>query len=151
MLYSLRFRSCVAAALCLLTLPPIASAQQAAAGSAAPSAPLEGWLTILWGDSPGTGGHAFEETHRKILLADESGATTELAISDELLRGGVFRWNGKRVGVFPRVGAEKLADGRLPVAAIRLEEGAENRGGGVTGSQPWVSLLCKYSDIADEP
>ncbi|MEO1082813.1 MAG: hypothetical protein AAFY88_01085 [Acidobacteriota bacterium] len=131
----------VLVALLMFTAPVLAKAEPA------PPTALNGVLTVVWGDGQ-PGAAAFEE-HRRAFLTDDRGAITELAVSDELLRGGVFRWNGKRVGVFPRAGEQPVDDGRLSVAAIRLQEGPE--ADAVTGSQPWISLLCKFSDIAAEP
>ena len=112
-----------------------------------PAAPLEGWLTILWGDGHPDGEHL---VHRKITLTDDQGVRTLLSASDELLRGGVFRWNGQRVKVYPVTTEERFTEsGALRVAAFQLAGNAA-RGSGVTGSQPWVSVLCKFADIATE-
>ncbi|MEO1367078.1 MAG: hypothetical protein AAFX50_07845, partial [Acidobacteriota bacterium] len=131
----------LAALVLLVAAPPAATAETV------PAAPMTGWLSVVWGDQPPSADSP--EERRRIFLADGQGTNTELAMSDDLLRGGVFRWNGKRVLVYPRPGEGPLADGRLSVGAIRLLEGPEPDA--VTGSQPWISLLCKFSDIADEP
>ncbi|MEM9555230.1 MAG: hypothetical protein AAGC60_13325 [Acidobacteriota bacterium] len=110
------------------------------------SPPLEGWLSIVWGDSP----DAEQPAHRRLVVTDDSGRSTELAMSDEL-RGGVFRWNGRRVAVYsPLQGPRFTDDGALRVGALRLTDDAEVTGS-VTGSEPWISLLCKFADVATEP
>lgn len=135
-------------ALALLQVTPASGAEV----PAEPPEPLRGHLSILWGDARPGGEPA---TPRKVVLTDDHGVTTPLAVSDDLLRGGVFRWNGRRVTAFPvTTGERRTKSGELRVAALRLDEaGAEKSTtrAAVTGSQPWISLLCKFSDIADEP
>lgn len=133
----------LSATLCFF-LSPLLLATGALA--AEPSQALEGRLSIIWGDSQPGEEH---ETHRRLTLTNDAGVVTPLSMSDELLQGGVFRWNGSLVKVFPATEGE-TAKGELRVAAIQLLE-ETLLGGGVTGSQPWVSILCKYSDIAAEP
>ncbi len=119
-------------------------------GTMAKPTSMDGWLHIVWGDSDPAAPAA--QQHRKILLTDDAGHTTELTMSNELLRGGVFRWNGRRVRVF--AAAEVAASQPVPVAALRLMADPRAPGeelGGVSGSQPWISLLCKFADVADEP
>ena len=123
--------------LLLLFLPSVAVA----------AAPIEGKLSILWGDPHP---QSEERTQRRVLLAEDDGTVSRLQVSDELLAGGVLRWNDKRVRVFPAEGANARAEEGLAVQALRLLEGGEALGG-VAGSQPWISILCKFSDIADEP
>ena len=125
----------------LLTIPAGVFAQDAT------PTPLTGWLNIVWGDS-----HNPDQpiTHRRVTLTDSQGQSTELQVSDELLTGGVFRWNGRRVTAFPRSGSAFGPRGEVAVAALRLE-GDQSSLGGVSGSQPWISILCKFADILDEP
>ncbi len=139
---SFKVPSC-SAAFCLLTM---LLAAPTLAADLAPS--VVGWLSIVWGDSqPG----AVIATPRRILLTDEQGVSRELSMSFELLRGGVARWDGRRVRVFPRLAAQAAAgEQHFDVAAIRLLGETDARGV-VSGSQPWVSLLCKFSDVATEP
>ncbi len=61
----------------------------------------------------------------------------------------ISHWLGKRVAVLLQ--HEPLFNGQdNRVQAIELLEG-ERAGGGVFGAQPWVSILCKFNDVADEP
>lgn len=128
--------------ICLVALP--------ASGQTVEPPTLTGWLNIVWGDSdPAT---QLGEQHRRITLTDDTGRITELSMSDELLQGAVLRWNGRRVKAFPA--AEVSASQPVPVAALQLLGDATAPGGelgGVSGSQPWISLLCKFADVADEP
>lgn len=112
---------------------------------------LEGRLSILWGDPSPQAAEGGAPSPLRAFLAEEGGRRVELEMSDELLAGGVMRWNGRRVRVYPRGLAERRG-GAVPVAAIRLEAAARAEAAAdVTGSQPWVSLLCKFADIGDEP
>jgi hypothetical protein len=118
---------------------------------------LTGQLDLIWGDSrPGFG----NEAHLIITLTEGSGETTELSLSDEMLRqhGGFLDWNGRQVRVDLRPVEEGTAPrsprGARRVAALTLLDTAgsfSTRGGAVSGSQPWVSILCKFSDQVDEP
>ena len=108
---------------------------------------VEGWLTLQWGD----GGPESPGNHRRVSLTDDTGQTVALSVSDELLRGGVFRWNGQRVRVYaPSSGARFSADGAMRVRALEFL-GQPSAPAAVTGSQPWISIPCKFADIADEP
>ncbi len=105
-----------------------------------------GWLNILWGDGPPESGLA---AHQRVMLASENGDVTELEIGGVLARGA-HRWHGQQVEAV----VERFTDGSLPrVRSLRSLTPNNNveRRGGVSGSQPWVSILCKFSDIAAEP
>ena len=139
-------RSKILALLAILTVFVLSSAGTAFADDTV--TPLTGWLNIVWGDS-----HDEDRpiVHRRVSLTDDQGKTTELQMSDELLIGGVSRWNGYRVTAFPRSAAALGPRGEVPVAALRLEGGGTSSLGGVSGSQPWISILCKFSDVGAEP
>ena len=106
---------------------------------------LSGSLQVLWGDPPADSGLA---GHRRIALAGDDGEITELEISGALA-GQALRWQGRRVVAM----IERSDDGSAP--RVRSLRAAASDGGallgGVSGSQPWVSILCKFSDIAAEP
>ena len=127
--------------------------------SASAQSILEGRLSALWGDpQPGSG----EPAVTVLTLSEDSGKITELHVSEELLAaaGGFFAWNGKRVRVTLRApDAElpglNLRPGTRQVAAMTLIGGPGESHGmdalTITGSHPWVSILCKFSDIPAEP
>lgn len=134
-------RALIAAMLLALGVPALAAASDA-------DSALEGVLSLVWGDSHGHGETAY---FQKVFLTDDSGVTTELDVSQELLLSGVMHWNGRRVKVTPRPGAGPRTAGEpLRVAAVTYI-GGEHLGGVVTGSQPWISLLCKFADVSAEP
>ncbi len=115
---------------------------------------LEGTLTLVWGDGR-PGEPALEEPVP--WLTDASGASVELRISRDLAReaGGLLELNGRWVtveGSWLTAPAATGATGVLEVTAIGpLEEMAPGTVTAVTGSQPWVSVMCKFADVAAEP
>lgn len=59
-------------------------------------------------------------------------------------------WAGKEVAVTFK--SEKLMSHQEnSIQAMELLEGDGVNGNGVTGPQPWVSILCKFNDVNDEP
>ncbi|HMB58561.1 MAG TPA: hypothetical protein VKN35_01495, partial [Xanthomonadales bacterium] len=117
-----------------------------------PPTVLEGWLSVVWADTPPG---ADPVSVRRLTLTDNKGVSTSLSMSDELLSGGVIRWNGQRVKVFPaKQPSSPEEEDNLRVGAIQLV-GSSSRDpaghGTVTGSKPWISILCKFSDIPQEP
>ena len=125
----------VLAALLLLCAINLSSAQ-------APVS-LDGQLVIVWGDG---------DPAIRYYLLDASGQTTQLLLDEEMTRplGGILALNGQQVSV---TGVWLAAPG----AVLRVESisSVGEAGGGqaddVVGSQPWVSILCKFADIPDEP
>jgi hypothetical protein len=117
---------------------------------------VEGRLDIVWGDPPpGTRG----PSPTVLIVTEDDGRRTEVAISPELAasHGGFLAWNRKRIRVhLAPESPERTSDlrpGTRRVLALTLLEdgdGASNRGS-VTGSDPWVSILCKFADIDAEP
>lgn len=125
---------------------------------------LEGRLDAIWGDPHR---QSAAPAVRILTLTEDDGEITELYLSKELLAaaGGFFAWNGKRVRVTLRASGSELPvpdlrPGTRQVAALTLLEGAgeqtegtgaQTQGAGVSGSHPWVSILCKFNDIETEP
>jgi len=116
--------------------------------------PVEGRLDLVWGDpQPGTGVPA----QIAYSLTDDSGSVIDLNISSALSKahGGFVAWNGLRVRAY-LPGAEwsghsRSTTGSARVHALTLLEGQRAGSAKVFGSQPWVSILCKFADINDEP
>jgi M6 family metalloprotease-like protein len=73
----------------------------------------------------------------------------ELDMSDELSSSQIIQdFINKKVSV--SMADQLLPSSKRQVQSIELLEG-EKRGGGIFGSQPWVSILCKFSDKSSEP
>lgn len=120
---------------------------------ATPQGHIDGWLIIDWGDPPQG---SSERPIRQVLLADHTGHHRRLEASGDLVYGNLWQWHGHRVRVFPRDDetASKSATAPLRVAAVQLladdlAKSAVQKA--VVGSQPWISILCKFPDIATEP
>ena len=123
---------------------------------------LEGRLDAVFGDPrPGSG-----ETGRQLLfLTEDNGDMTELTVSPELLHrnGDFFTWNGKRVRVHLRSKTNELAlpamrpQSRQAAALMLLDLDSAHQALGapsaarLAGTFPWVSILCKFSDVSAEP
>jgi M6 family metalloprotease-like protein len=111
---------------------------------------LEGWFHTLWVD-PVAGNGA--ETVRYVVV-DGRGHGTELELSPGLANqwGGPRGLNGRKVRVegTPGAGARLRVRSIEPVAGVTP---AQTPGWGTvqTGPHPFVTILCKFSDIAVEP
>ena len=116
---------------------------------------VEGRLSVVWGDPrPGS-----NQPGRVLLsVTDLEGTTTAISVSDQLAaaHGGFTTWSGRRVRV--HLDPEPIANGpggrtgthrARALTLLDSERGAQR--GGVFGSQPWVSILCKFADVAAEP
>lgn len=125
----------------LLGIPGVAAA--AAPGGGA----IDGVLSIVWGD----GQDPAPRTQLRVSLNDDAGRVHDLVVSHELLRSGVMEWSGRRVRVHADPDDASRGRGKqLRVHAIQLLESGR-RSKAAAGSQPWISLLCRYADIAAEP
>ncbi|HKJ65261.1 MAG TPA: hypothetical protein VJ969_07655, partial [Desulfopila sp.] len=134
----------VVSALICLFLPLQVSAQTTASG----------YFNQHWGD-------AFDEElppRERYFLTDTAGNMRELLLSSslaaksDLLRGFI----GKAVSVTTEQSMSRLSGGSTPtlfVTSISLNEepSAALREAGVSGNQPWVSIMCKFADTATEP
>jgi len=117
-------------------------------------ATVSGTLNLVWGDGgPGTADTAGPVA----VLTDVSGKRIELLLADETVRpfGGLLDLDGKRITVegswMQRTGTTG-APTVLDVDSVRLAPGeAPSAVSSLNGSQPWVSVLCKFSDISSEP
>jgi len=113
---------------------------------------LQGLLTAVWADpAPG----ADSPPRVDFLLRDDKGAAHQLVLSAALVRrhGGIRALNGSYVEV--RLRADKDAVGRNVLTPTWLRVLTADKAKGldkaVTGSQPWITLPCKFPDIATEP
>lgn len=112
---------------------------------------LSGWFSIIWGDAQdGT-------TAAQYYLRTDDGIQRELLIDESLAMppGGILALNGKRITVTgDSLSAPGLDGGQAAfqvTAFSRKEAGGESLSALVSGSQPWVSIMCKFNDYADEP
>ncbi|WP_339137788.1 MAG: hypothetical protein WGN25_06600 [Candidatus Electrothrix sp. GW3-4] len=137
----------------LLTVVPFVQAENGVTGR----------FSILWGDGyPGSGEEAIHYT-----LTDSSGQILTLNIDEELGQslGGVLAFNNRDIEVQGSWGISYPGQSRsaaLDVTSMQLLSSALPRNSQyfedemntaplVSGSKPWVSIMCKFSDYADEP
>lgn len=132
------------------TTPPVAGQQVS----------YSGWFSIIWGDS--------EDGKSSVIytLTDIKGKRILLQIDEEIAKqlGGVLQFNKKYVTVtgtwVPSVKSDTARDERAVIKLISITEipPPDSRlktkkimVRGVSGSHPWITLMCKFSDIAAEP
>ena len=115
-----------------------------------------GYFNIIWGD--GTEG----ATQTIYTLTDDSGQKTPLWLDESLSRsvGGILWFNRKQVnvaGVWATAISVQGAATGLKVTSISLAPAPETETWSdavspvAIGSKPWVTILCKFNDIAAEP
>jgi len=131
---------------------------------------LTGWFSIIWGDS--------EDGKSSMIytLTDANGQRTILRLSETVARklGGVLQFNGKYVSVRGTLvssspngvtsGSAQSSRAVLNVISISPVASPGSRApavsdvtvedipmAAVSGSNPWVTIMCKFSDISDEP
>jgi len=108
---------------------------------------LTGYFVVIWGDGkPGTD----PESPIIYMLAQDDGPTVELAISDEVLGavGGKVALNRRHVTV-EVVSPSRASNGEpLNVLSITIDdiERAIEKPSALTGSQPFVTIRCSFSD-----
>jgi M6 family metalloprotease-like protein len=132
------------------TTPSGDSSPQLSQGS---SRSISGWFHTQWGDPRGGRGPALVRHE----LIDDRGRATELLLDEGLVArlGGFLALSRKRV----RVDGQEMAPGRIQVRSLELEGGAGPAGAVSAeaaavpriGSHPYVTIGCKFSDIAAEP
>lgn len=117
---------------------------------------VQGILNVVWGDPhPGT----FGLPTLKYFLSSDRAAVIELVIREDLViaAGGALALDGTRVEVLLEPPGNPRGDGLKAAAAVvrslQLVDrvSAKNSTKSVIGAQPWVSILCKFADVAAEP
>jgi hypothetical protein len=116
----------------------------------AQQAALEGWFHIIWYDGPPGSGIQGEI----YALIDDQGQEYRLQLDLKLTEpfGGVLALNRKRVKLIVEQAPGPLGQ-QEPVRVLSIELGAGVTAGvePISGPQPWVNLLCKFSDVSAEP
>ena len=126
---------------------------------------LTGWFTFTVADYPSEDGLVSETTY---FLTEDSGARHELLIDIDLMRplGGPVALNRKRVTVEGEWEQSGAAAEQFRVNAIELAESLDESAtlealpdgtatlhttsqAAVTGSQAWVTILCRFGDATD--
>jgi M6 family metalloprotease-like protein len=125
------------------------------AGAAEEGERVTGWLDVVWGDPAiGMSGSGVPVL---VHLTLDDGQVLRLDVPQSVLAssGGVLELRGRRVSVgLAEPMAAVLPNSPRDVTSIQLLPtplGVVEVTAAVTGSRPWVSILCKFSDISDEP
>ncbi len=107
-----------------------------------------GTFEILWGDGP----DGSKVKTVRYILAKESGERLALEVPAHFisLLGGEMELLNRQVEVtFASEAASK--NGRRVVASLVIVGEDRSLGGAVSGPQPWVSIMCRFSDKPSEP
>ncbi len=144
------------AATALGSVPTLAAGGAGAAPQSAQQATIDGVFEVVWGDGePGSG-----LTRLDFRLSEDNGSSYALRVDDETLEaaGGYLDLNGQRVRVSGSVTSMSAAFGAtdpvMDVDSVQRSDISQLQAPGlnaVTGPVPWVSILCKFSDVAAEP
>jgi M6 family metalloprotease-like protein len=127
---------------------------------------LSGWFSIIWGDSKDG------KSSMIYTLTDVNGRRTLLQMNEKVAKrlGGLLQFNGKYVSVQGTLATPSYTGATsdstqsppavLNVISISLAPPPGSKAptindvtalAVVSGSRPWVTIMCKFSDIAAEP
>jgi hypothetical protein len=144
-----RFALIIAILLSGLFIP--ASAVQASTSSVVGAETITGWFEIVWGDSQDG-----INTSTQYFIRTDDGASIQLSLGDEIAQpyGGILALHQRRITVngtwiasaMNRLSAFQVISISFPGAATQSPVPMA-----VSGSQPWVSIMCKFSDNPAEP
>jgi len=130
-----------------------AAAQTLPATTAGLATTITGVVTLVWGDG---------SPERPVsigplaILMDAAGHDVELKLDDSMLGrvGGLLSLNRRRVtvtGLWTTASAGRTT-AAVVVTDLHFEDGLGPAAPeAVTGAQPWVSIMCKFSDVSAEP
>ena len=116
---------------------------------------LNGTISVIWGDpQPGQPGGSQTRT----FLTDDHGRTVELSLDEKTLReaGGILALNGRRVSVSTATPHRQAVEKELTaVDASSITPLVSTNAAGsykaVEGSQPFISIMCKFNDSDETP
>jgi hypothetical protein len=138
---------------CLAVISVGFSGSLAAQEAAGLEGTIEGVLSLIWGDGP-------PEAPQSIgpipVVVDPSGGFVELLLEKEQVvpLGGLLTLNGRRVevhGSWTSSAAALSANAVMTVSSIAIvDPEAPMAITAVSGSQPWVSIMCKFPDVSGE-
>jgi M6 family metalloprotease-like protein len=124
---------------------------------AADTGPMIGRLELVWGDAAPAAGKPGAAPKFTAALVDDAGVRHPLdAIQAQRAAGDLSSLFGKRVAVSTAPAATKggapgarVIDAIVPVGDLSAAKAAEFPSK-ITGTTVWVTLMCKFSDIATE-
>jgi len=113
---------------------------------------LSGWFTVVWGDAADK-----SQITKAFFLTDDTGHSRRLFLGEALGQSvDLVDLNGRRVviqGEWRTTSAPGDDTLIFNVHSIRpeIEAGARGPADAIAGTQPWVSILCKFADETAEP
>jgi hypothetical protein len=112
---------------------------------------LTGMLLLSWGDPRPGGAVARAPMVASLMLPD--GSSFRLDLTEGMIEavGGPTAAFGRRIQVLVDRGAALTGDGAVRPWAVRVVGTDGSQPDVVSGSQPWVSIMCKFSDVPGEP
>jgi M6 family metalloprotease-like protein len=121
--------------------------------AAPPAAQLQGGLEIVWGDAaPGDAAHGGRLIAN--LVRDDGQRVALDVASARLAAGDLYALQGRRIAVLAPAavpGSEATAPLRADTIVSAEPAQMDAAASAVTGSQPWVTIACKFSDNTSEP
>lgn len=135
--------------LAFVTAIAFSSWQPALAQSPQPFA-ASGQFSVIWGDERNGAGVA------RYFLTSDNGEMTELFLNEALTvpLGGILSLDRKRVTISGLRSLAESGGATAQVDAIAFEnpqEAGDVSANAVTGSQPFISIMCKFNDVSAEP
>ncbi|MFZ5879909.1 MAG: S-layer homology domain-containing protein, partial [Chloroflexota bacterium] len=118
---------------------------QVGAREAAGDASFTGQFSILYGDGPGG------QTHTQYFLHNTDGRILLLELGEETIRaaGGTLALDRRQVLIRGSMMTSREGPEQLRVSAISALGDQDPQA--VTGSHPWISIMCKFNDVSAEP
>lgn len=132
-------------ALIVLTILALVTASAPQGLHAAETETVTGWLAVVWGSAePGSD----VATATRADLHTDDGRTIRIHTSADLWRllGPVNRSSGTRVTVTLEPGDEPRR-----IRAVAVARSQSRMPEDISGSHPWISILCKFAGNASEP
>ena len=140
-----------------ILLPAMAAVSLCGAALAAqPGAELQGKLELVWGDSAPDAATPAGRLIGNLVMDDGQRIALDVD-SARFAAGDLYALQGHRIALIASAdtasGAEGAATTLLRAETIVLAEPVQTAAAAspVTGSRPWVTIACKFSDITSEP
>jgi hypothetical protein len=117
---------------------------------------FQGNLELVWGDAAPGSPPGSDRLIANLVLDDGRRLALDVAQA-RAAAGDLYALQGRRIAVAPLQalsGPEAGAGAAEPVRAAAIVSADSDQlavAAGVSGSQPWVTLACKFSDVAAEP
>lgn len=140
----------VAGGALLLTLVILAVGAWYGSEAASPPEPdrtLVGWFNIVWGDAP----DGRTQTLYTLTLPD--GETITLTLTDPAIAPmeTLLAWRGRYLHVKGTWVESSQEAQDFVVSQVDAGVDAQAAAPSVAGAQPWISIMCKFKDVAAEP